>query len=82
MAWVAVTKTGIETMFRNCPMRYRGFWIDEQELKFFNECFKYKHEIDEDFKYIKVYYHTWEGKDIVKHYIQHSIKIPYTLIID
>lgn len=48
MAWVAVTKTGIETMFRNCPMRYRGFWIDEQELKLFNECFKYKHEIDED----------------------------------
>ena len=39
-------------------------------------------DFDEDFKYIKVYYHTWEGKDIVKHYIQHSIKIPYTLIID
>lgn len=39
-------------------------------------------DFDEDFKYIKVYYHTWKGNDIVKHYTPHFIKIPYTLIID
>ena len=31
---------------------------------------------------LTIYYHTWEGNDIVKHYIRHSIKIPYTPIID
>ena len=37
---------------------------------------------DEEFQYLNVYYHTWEGNDIVKHYIPHFIKIPYTLIIN
>lgn len=37
---------------------------------------------DEDFQCLKVYYHTWEGNDIVKQYTSHFIKIPYTLIID
>ena len=32
--------------------------------------------------YLTIHYHTWEGNDIVKHYIPHFIKIPYTLIID
>lgn len=31
---------------------------------------------------LTIHYHTWEGNDIVKHYIQHSIKIPYTPIIE
>ena len=37
---------------------------------------------DGEFQYLNVYYHTWEGNDIVKHYTPHFIKIPYTLIID
>ena len=32
--------------------------------------------------YLTIHYHTWEGNDIVKHYIQNSIKIPYTHIIE
>lgn len=32
--------------------------------------------------YLTIHYHTWEGNDIVKHYIQNSIKIPYTPIIE
>ena len=31
---------------------------------------------------LTIYYHTWEGNDIVKHYIQHSIKTPYTSITE
>ena len=33
---------------------------------------------DGEFKSLTVYYHTWEGNDIVKSYIQHVIEIPYT----
>lgn len=33
---------------------------------------------DGEFKDLTVYYHTWEGNDIVKSYIQHVIEIPYT----
>lgn len=38
------------------------------------------YEVDE-FKELTVYYHTWEGNDIVKEYKQHVINIPYTDII-
>ena len=36
---------------------------------------------DCEFKDLTVYYHTWEGNDIVKEYKRHVIKIPYTEII-
>lgn len=37
---------------------------------------------DSNVPYLTIHYHTWEGNDIVKHYIQHSIKIPYVSIIE
>jgi hypothetical protein len=39
-------------------------------------------DFDEDFEFINVYYHTWEGNDVVKYYTPHFIKIPYTPIKD
>lgn len=36
---------------------------------------------DDEFKYLTVFYHTWEGNDIVKEYIQRVIKIPYNNLI-
>lgn len=44
------------------------------------DCYILNYE-DDEFTTLIVHYHTWEGNSIVKEYIQHVIKIPYTYII-
>jgi hypothetical protein len=46
MAYVAVTKCGVETMFRNRPMRFRSFWTDYQEIGKISEVLN--KDFDED----------------------------------
>ena len=41
----------------------------------------YENYENDEFTTLTVYYYTWEGNSIVKGYIQHVIKIPYTNII-
>lgn len=47
MAWLSVSKSGVETIHRNCPIRYRSFWIDIIELELLRNTFKLT-DIDED----------------------------------
>ena len=47
MAWLSVSKSGIETIHRNCPVRYRSFWVDIIELELLRDTFNLI-DIDED----------------------------------
>ena len=46
MAYVAVTKFGVETMFRNRPTKFRSFWVDYQEMGIISKVLK--KDFDED----------------------------------
>lgn len=46
MAYVAVTKFGVETMFRNRPIKFRSFWVDYQEIGKISEVLN--KDFDED----------------------------------
>ena len=57
---------------------FKKYVIDDNAIW---DCYVLEY-FDINAPYLTIHYHTWEGNDIVKHYIQNSIKIPYTPIIE